>query len=874
MATSTTFSKPINDELSTIKSAITELDTDKYEKPSGGVPSSDMTSAVQTSLGKADSAYQKPQNGIPASDLASGVIPTVHNVPAGGATGQVLAKTSGTDYALEWANPVNPSDAQAETYISAWLDDHPEATTTVEDGSITKAKLHSTLADDIDGKAPAILGTTTTEKYSNTKTTEKKVSVVGNSFEHTSVKLFDKAQFTVDTWRSASSNGVASSDNNELLKLNGTATANISNLWTMTANNAVTIPSALKGKTVKIRIVSDKAVTVNAYSQSDTMYFRVYLRKEGTTGDGRSVKAVAVGTKSNEYIDVSDTFDINSDDDILYVIVRYIGSGSSFSNVNFHVAVYPSDVSIYDTETTIETGESEQFDIPSGYSVVDSGVHKNALIGVLDTKTYVDEHIPDDVVTTSYLEEYNPTEENLKYITPEMFQAVGDGSTDDTTALQNCINYAITNNKPVRAFGSYKATSPISIVGDSLNIYIHNLVYTGADAAVIMTGDYNYIHIDRLYAYGSTGAGFRLTTTADKHATYNEIHLGSVYAYTNGIEYINNYGLSAEGNKHLYYNRLYVQQLYSRTQNCILLSATNQLAENSFWGKHISNNSGYFVYTSGKGQDSTNRFYEFCIESASKNGVYGSVSLINCRTGECEGRKQPSTMDEGDIFVLYGLPGARAINTGVNYIALNVAGCDTYADRLQVVKDRYEAGSSSALSIDAGFPSTMKKCVVSEDSNVSSYISGDTYNTDYTPKGTLIAYLNCKGFIPNCEWYKEIDVAEYHTWTTDHCFPTFFDISANTTIYLDDSYCPVGIKEFKVRQTASAKAQIYDHNNNLIFDGANLSDGTYIIRCEMSVTEPVTLSTTKGNITISSARMRGIYLGFNDDWTVEKPNYV
>lgn len=41
-----------------------------YEKPSGGIPKSDLASAVQTSLGKADTAYQKPSGGIPATDLA------------------------------------------------------------------------------------------------------------------------------------------------------------------------------------------------------------------------------------------------------------------------------------------------------------------------------------------------------------------------------------------------------------------------------------------------------------------------------------------------------------------------------------------------------------------------------------------------------------------------------------------------------------------------------------------------------------------------------------------------------------------------------------------------------------------------------------
>lgn len=37
-----------------------------------------------------------------------------------------------------------------ESAVSDWLDDHPEATTTVEDGSITKAKLDSDLQETVD----------------------------------------------------------------------------------------------------------------------------------------------------------------------------------------------------------------------------------------------------------------------------------------------------------------------------------------------------------------------------------------------------------------------------------------------------------------------------------------------------------------------------------------------------------------------------------------------------------------------------------------------------------------------------------------------------------------------------------------------------
>ena len=54
-----------------------------YSKPSGGIPSTDMTSAVQTSLGKADSAYQKPSGGIPSTDIASGVLTSIIDDTAG-----------------------------------------------------------------------------------------------------------------------------------------------------------------------------------------------------------------------------------------------------------------------------------------------------------------------------------------------------------------------------------------------------------------------------------------------------------------------------------------------------------------------------------------------------------------------------------------------------------------------------------------------------------------------------------------------------------------------------------------------------------------------------------------------------------------------
>ena len=85
----------IQDEIIQNASDISEKGT--YSKPTGGIPSTDMTTAVQTSLGKADTAYQKPSGGIPSTDLASAVqtslgkADTAYQKPSGGIPSTDLA---------------------------------------------------------------------------------------------------------------------------------------------------------------------------------------------------------------------------------------------------------------------------------------------------------------------------------------------------------------------------------------------------------------------------------------------------------------------------------------------------------------------------------------------------------------------------------------------------------------------------------------------------------------------------------------------------------------------------------------------------------------------------------------------------------------
>ena len=74
--------------------------------------------------------------------------------PSGGSdgtSGQVLS-TNG-DGTTAWVNPFSPSGEQIGEAVADWLSDHPEATTTVEDGSITREKLSGDVNDALDDAA-------------------------------------------------------------------------------------------------------------------------------------------------------------------------------------------------------------------------------------------------------------------------------------------------------------------------------------------------------------------------------------------------------------------------------------------------------------------------------------------------------------------------------------------------------------------------------------------------------------------------------------------------------------------------------------------------------------------------------------------------
>lgn len=81
-----------------------------------------LTSAQQSTARTniAAGTYSKPSTGIPSTDLASGV--TSRLIPSGGYINQVLAKSSGTDYALYWRELTVPT-VYHRTYTFDVFDD-------------------------------------------------------------------------------------------------------------------------------------------------------------------------------------------------------------------------------------------------------------------------------------------------------------------------------------------------------------------------------------------------------------------------------------------------------------------------------------------------------------------------------------------------------------------------------------------------------------------------------------------------------------------------------------------------------------------------------------------------------------------------------
>ena len=113
-----------------------------------------------------------------------------HNQPDNGTDGQLL-RTKG-DGETEWVDIGLPTDEQTAQAVSEWLNEHPEATTTVVDGSLTDAKFSNNLKLQTinDYVTPEMFGATGDGITDDTQAFVDAITYTSNSFGLPSIPIY------------------------------------------------------------------------------------------------------------------------------------------------------------------------------------------------------------------------------------------------------------------------------------------------------------------------------------------------------------------------------------------------------------------------------------------------------------------------------------------------------------------------------------------------------------------------------------------------------------------------------------------------------------------------------------------------------------
>ena len=392
----------------------------------------------------------------------------------------------------------------------------------------------------------------------------------------------------------------------------------------------------------------------------------------------------------------------------------------------------------------------------------------------------------------------------LGYLTPEMFGAKGDYSTDDTAALNACLQAAAKRNLPVRGFKRYKTSEPAGIAGRNMDVDINTIRYKGTDTAVTVEGWWNRVRIGRIY---SDGIGLTIQSANDS-TVYNQITLNDVISKeAHGI-------VVANGGNPIFQNQIQFARILGSkkagTHGITYAGDGGSCAECTFTGGQIS---GYDYAV--KLHSGNHKFYNIHVESNMEGGfwIIGGGCLI------CGDRHAESSRDGKYCFL--------KMTTDNTMHAVDVNGQYTSACRMPVNEiDLSEVClTEGGEPIDNGHYFTLN-CPISP----GIYYQSNEHKTHYLSDGAKLwggnIILN-----PTFQVYRKVTEAVFDNRTNDQHLqplPTTFEIGAeNCQIYLHASYCFMGYATFEVIQTESYQADFYDWRGTKIFSGADHGAGRF-----------------------------------------------
>ena len=566
-----------------------------------------------------------------------------------------------------------------------------------------------------------------------------------------------------------------------------------------------------------------------------------YDGNETTTRDVRG--SVSLGTSA-----VSASVTLTNH---VYKIRVWVGvrSGAVYSDYRAFYSLLPSTAAITDTQQTVSATGTLVYNLPSEMREVDTLMHESTATEIANTKDYVDK-IGTDLKNIS------------QFVTPEQFGAKGNGSANDTDALNACLAYAIANSVPVFGAKTYKVTSPIAIDCDDMTIYIHRINSSASIAcALSLTGSRNNLIVDRIYTTNSVG--FRMLSSPTRTTQNNYFKSQIIYASGNAIEV---YGV-AENNTDatlISYNTFMLNKVQSANGHCIVNG--NYCAENQYYNAECVAPNGWGLYTPRAA-----RCYGFSFEES----LYGGIYMTGGSSGSFAGFRHTELTDK----IVYRMMGETGYTGGT---LIKIVG--PYQQGFTYVASHYvpyQAIDTSEMTdytdpdIDEMDPREWYAPWFRYNlSTRSSQILGEVkYGSFRYQNGgvilgnsmTIVAGKKiCQPVMDTAFTVTEnIDMRDNYT-SDDDCYPwasTFIIDVADCEIHLPPSYCCLGYKEFTVDQSTSGKlCTIYNSYDPdvPIFDGSTLGAGVYTLKCSCDLSMAATQIPTTANY----------YTGRNDLWEV------
>ena len=746
---------------------------------SGGVYNS---VAVQTdkTLTIADKAADAKKTGDELTDLKSAIgekVPFPEENPFGEQSQFLRSNGDGT---TEWVDYGIPTHAQTALAIATWLNSHPEATTTVEDGSITFQKFHDDVVDIIDGKAPIIVATTEEqtnqsdlgfgeENTVNIKSFDN--NIYGNALIADDVNLFD-----VSSKQAITKNGVTITPrSNNSFFLNGTATG-----VSLAKFEAVYDDPELKpieGETVIIKVFTTHAI-------------RLLI---GVTG--KELRDITIST-TNELVNITITKTVPADANDYHVTFAST-SGTVFSNDIVWIGIYHEGTTFSDLEDTPPITTKNKL------LKLNTLFYPNVTTYFADTKTYIDK-LDIDI------------NEKLTYATPERFFG-GDipQNIDAQPYILQAIEYAKTNNVPVVCGKTYYTSTPLVISAQNLNIYINKLTYNASTGyAIILRGRANILTVTYLVS-NAGGVNFHPTgNTSDTAVRSNIVQIGRLQSAGHCLLFDAEDGV-VDGS--CSYNYIQCNALSSTNGNAIRCEGSSGCSENVFFGGETRTSNNYAFYLNGS---AANYFYNFCLESYTYQGIvlYGNNNhFSNFRTSEC----QNTCDNNGRTFI-------KLVGTPINNIFHGLAPRPYGIDVSELVIPPENTGSSQS---GWQYGLFVSQFVLGTDS-IPTIRRSTYYGSQYLYYNDVGAWtINLEGKIIHKLAKPSLLTVEVSTVDmSEETECNYFVVDTmNSIITLSPSYCADGISEIYIEQKNGYKATIYNDENTLIFNGTSLTDGVYKI---------------------------------------------